>query len=68
MISWPDLQLPPINLWSLPYVNQSRRREFGMEERSIPKSGQSRDTGNRKWIRSAHSQSTNLWATIQTYR
>lgn len=25
MITWPDLKLPPINLWSLPYANQSRR-------------------------------------------
>lgn len=68
MISWPDLTFGPINLWSLPYVNQSRRLGTRMEECGISKSGQSRDTGNRKWIRSAHSQSTNLWATIQTYR
>lgn len=25
---WPDLKFPPINLWSVPYMNKKERKEF----------------------------------------
>lgn len=68
MIEWPDLKLPPINLWSLPYVNQRRPQRLGMEGSSLSKPRQSGDQRNRGRTRSTHTQSTNLWATIKTYR
>jgi len=68
MIIWPDLQLPPINLWSLPYANQSRRFGVGMEKCNISQSGQSGNQGNRGGFRPTYSQSADLWATIKAHR